>query len=553
MSNLSSDMIQPPLVLSAADDIEWDDDSDVVVLGFGGAGAVAALEAREAGADVLVIDRFNGGGATAFSGGILYAGGTRHQRASGFNDTPENMYNYLSQEVTAVKPETLRRFCEGSNGDVEWLEKWGVEYGDNAYLQKVIFPPDGHWLYYSGNENTPKFKEKADAAPRGHRPVTPGLGGHLYYAKLREATLASGARFLPHAPARRLITDQAGAVLGVEVNALPDSMWPVHDKFYSVVSPWRPFNNARAEKAIVRCRSLEMSIDRPRRIRARNGVIIATGGFIYNVDMLKLHRELVGRIFTGLLRIGSMGCDGSGIALGQSVGGATDRMDQIYMGRQISPPEAFVSGLMVNARGERFINEDAYQSLFGDRLAEMPEDGRALLVLDAISFWKGIKQSFFPGRGMFMMWGAPALMNVFLGGTRRARTLSGLARKCRIDETGLLKTVDAYNQQISHGLEDGFGKAKDKMIPMSSGPYYAVNVSLNNKFGPPLSFTLGGLRPNEETGEVLSEAGTEIKGLYVAGRAGVGLCSSGYMSGLSIADTVFSGRRAGRHAAGIVD
>lgn len=140
-------------------------------------------------------------------------------------------------------------------------------------------------------------------------------------------------------------------------------------------------------------------------------------------------------------------------------------------------------------------------------------------------------------------------MNVFFGGTKRAGTLAGLAKKCGIDEAGLAQTVRDYNERIGQGQEDEFGKMKDKMTPLTDGPFYAVNASLNNKFGPPLSFTLGGLRPNEETGEILSEAGAEIKGLYVAGRSGVGLCSSGYMSGLSIADTVFSGRRAGRHAA----
>lgn len=90
---------------------------------------------------------------------------------------------------------------------------------------------------------------------------------------------------------------------------------------------------------------------------------------------------------------------------------------------------------------------------------------------------------------------------------------------------------------------------KDKMIPLSSGPFYVFNTSLNNKFGPPLSFTLGGLRSDEDNGEVLAESGERIKGLYVAGRSGVGLCSIGYMSGLSTADTVFSGRGAGWHAA----
>ena len=56
---------------------KWDAEVDIIVVGFGGAGACAALEAAQKGASVLVMDRFHGGGATAASGAIIYAGG-RH-------------------------------------------------------------------------------------------------------------------------------------------------------------------------------------------------------------------------------------------------------------------------------------------------------------------------------------------------------------------------------------------------------------------------------------------------------------------------------------------
>ncbi|GFJ96430.1 hypothetical protein Prum_100720 [Phytohabitans rumicis] len=66
----------------------WDEWADVVVVGFGAAGACAAIEAAEAGASVTVVDRFDGGGATALSGGVVYAGGgTAQQRAAGVVDT----------------------------------------------------------------------------------------------------------------------------------------------------------------------------------------------------------------------------------------------------------------------------------------------------------------------------------------------------------------------------------------------------------------------------------------------------------------------------------
>src|SRR5688500_1002055 len=84
--------VEPPLQLGGERNVEWADEADVVIVGCGGAGVAAALEARAAGASVLVVDRFEGGGATAMSGGVVYAGGTRHQREAGFDDSADEMY-----------------------------------------------------------------------------------------------------------------------------------------------------------------------------------------------------------------------------------------------------------------------------------------------------------------------------------------------------------------------------------------------------------------------------------------------------------------------------
>jgi 3-oxo-5alpha-steroid 4-dehydrogenase len=247
--------------------------------------------------------------------------------------------------------------------------------------------------------------------------------------------------------------------------------------------------------------------------------------------------------------MGSMGDDGSGIALGQSVGAKVGYMDRAFIGRPISPPESFLCGVVVNTEGRRFVNEDAYQSIFGDILSEQPNGGEAYLILDERQFWRGVKQSFFPGKGMFKMWGAPALLNIFMGGTKRADSLQALAKKCGIDADGLVKTVSEYNSNATSRRSDTHGKSGENVSAITESSFYAVNLSLSNRFGPTFAFTLGGLVPDEDTGLVQADKGGVIKGLYVAGRAGVGLCSKGYVSGLSIADTVFSGRRAGGHAA----
>jgi 3-oxo-5alpha-steroid 4-dehydrogenase len=86
--------------------------------------------------------------------------------------------------------------------------------------------------------------------------------------------------------------------------------------------------------------------------------------------------------------------------------------------------------------------------------------------------------------------------------------------------------------------------------PQDQPPYSLIDLSIRPRlFYPAPVLTLGGLVVGPETGQVLRPDGTAIPGLYAAGRSAVGLCSRSYVSGLSIADCVFSGRRAGRHAA----
>ncbi|OCK75637.1 hypothetical protein K432DRAFT_429273 [Lepidopterella palustris CBS 459.81] len=86
-------------------------------------------------------------------------------------------------------------------------------------------------------------------------------------------------------------------------------------------------------------------------------------------------------------------------------------------------------------------------------------------------------------------------------------------------------------------------------MPLDSAPCWAVNQSLGNRFAPAQAITRGGLRVDEETGAVFRGDEGVVKGLYAAGRAAVGLCSGGFVSGVSLADTIFSGKRAGRDAA----
>ena len=108
-----SDVVAP-LHVESADDVAWDSVADLVVVGYGGAGVCAALQARELDLSVIAVDRFAGGGATRINGGVFYGGGgTEIQKEAGVGDTPEEMFRYLQLETQGVvSDETLRRFCE---------------------------------------------------------------------------------------------------------------------------------------------------------------------------------------------------------------------------------------------------------------------------------------------------------------------------------------------------------------------------------------------------------------------------------------------------------
>ncbi len=101
-------------VVEARDVESWSDEADVVVVGLGCAGVCAAIEAREAGADVLVLERASGGGGvTAMAAGHVYlGGGTRVQKAVGVEDRSEDMYTYLVMNTPEPDEEKIRVYCD---------------------------------------------------------------------------------------------------------------------------------------------------------------------------------------------------------------------------------------------------------------------------------------------------------------------------------------------------------------------------------------------------------------------------------------------------------
>jgi 3-oxo-5alpha-steroid 4-dehydrogenase len=540
--------IEQPLLVQGADSVAWAEHCDVLVAGFGAAGAAAAIAAREAGAEVKLFDRFEGGGATGKSGGIVYAGGgTPHQVAAGYQDTPEAMFQYLRLEAgEAVSEPTLRKFCEDSRGLLAWLESIGASFDPGEPrpdTPKTSYPKDGIFLYYSGNEGITGYAEVAKPAPRGHRVKAKGQSGRKLFEILRGRVEALGILVQRHAAVRRLVVDSAtGAVLGAEVWKLEPGSAEAREqmRLQRRAELWHNFATERADRLRQRIVALELAHMKPVLVRARRGVMLTTGGFIFNREMLTRHAPK----YLDNLRLGTTGCEGSGIRLGQSVGGRAARLDKVSAWRFINPPSPWVQGLVVNARGERFCNEQSYGARLGVAMCEH-HGGKAWLVLDSRQRRAAIRECFVGGLWAFQK--IPAM--VLMLGAPRGKTPEELAGKMGFDPAAFRATVDAANAAAHGQGPDPQGKTGAGLQALEHPPYYAFDISAGSRTFPCPAITLGGLRVDEASGLVLDDKGRAIPGLYAAGRAAIGVASNGYVSGLSIADCLWSGRRAGAHAA----
>jgi 3-oxo-5alpha-steroid 4-dehydrogenase len=524
----------------------WDGEFDVVVVGFGGAGSAAALEARSEGARVLVIDRFAGGGATARSGGVYYAGGgSIAQRRAGYADDPEEMFSYLRLEVRdAVDEATLRNFCEQSLANLDWLQKLGVPFPPSGVPpRKTSYPEHASTLYFSGNELAAPYSRSTRPAPRGHRVSGKGSTGHVLFEHLRAATAASGAEIRECRQARRLIAGPQGRIEGVEILELDaPRLWRrVHTLLFELGSAGGFLYRPLVRFCQQRIAALEERYGRTSRIRARGGVVLCAGGFVFNEEMMSAHAGWYRRARP----LGTLGDDGSGIALGQSVGGAVGQMGNCSAWRFINPPVAFTQGVLVDQNGERICNEEYYGGTLGQRIAAR-HGGRGFLIIDA-DLWRKARAEV-RGGGMVGFQTVSALLNLYLN-RKKGASLAELGARCAMPPGALETTLEKYDSAARTGDSDPLGKSAELLRPLRTPPFYAIDCSLDSALFPAPCITLGGLRVEGGTGRVLRADGAAIEGLYAAGRNAVGVSSQSYMSGLSIADCIFSGRNAGRHAA----
>jgi succinate dehydrogenase/fumarate reductase flavoprotein subunit len=466
----------------------WHHEADVVVVGLGGAGACAALEARAAGASVIALERaWKAGGTSAQASGQLYmGGGTPLQKACGFEDDPEEMFKYLVASCgPGADEQKLRVYCERSVEHYHWITGQGVPFKQTFLPVEVGTDPytdDG--LSYTGSELAWPFREIAKPAPRGHTAQQVGENaGQLMMDILLRNVESAGVTVVPDALCEPLVVDADGRAVGVVAKVGGEE----------------------------RC------------VRARRGVVLTAGGYIHNKAMLERYAPVTRR---ARFRLGCDGDDGRGIRMGMGARGDAIRMEAACIVVPFSRNRRFVKGVLVNEQGQRFCAEDLYQSLLGE-IGMWRQNGRIWLVLDDALFEK------------------PQLPTEIVA---VAETFEDLEREAKVFPAGsLVRTLRDYNAGAARGEDPVFHKEGRWLQPLAKPPYVVLDLTIE-KYPFWSAFTLGGLH-TRPTGEVLDADGCVVPGLYAAGRNASGLPAHGYNSGLSLADATFSGRLAGAAAA----
>lgn len=481
--------LQIPDEVPADSVASWSDEVDVLILGAGMAGTAAAIEAAEAGARVLVLDR---GGrlscTSAMAGGHFYlGGGTPVQQAAGYEDTPAEMAKYLAAVSPECDPEKIRVYSEGSVEHFGWLESLGFEFERSFFPGKTVMAPGTEGVIFSGNEKVWPFKDIAVPAPRGHQPPVVGDSG-------------GGALVLDLALTK---LDE----LGVEVRFDTGATALVTEDGTVVGATWKRFGETGAVRA--------------------GAVVIAAGGFVMNPEMVHEFAPALEALLARGMPLGNTHDDGLGIRLGESVGGFAEHMDGAFLTAPFYPPGDLVKGICVNNRGERFVAEDSYHSRTSALVFDQPEQ-KAWLILDSVHMAE-------PAYGLQPLvdgWDTVAEMEAGLG----------------LPEGSLARTLDDYNAAALEGDDPVFHKITEWVEPLDTPPYGAYDLTPGECFYS--GFSCGGLRVDHD-GRVLRADRTVVEGVYAAGAcaSNIAVDGLGYASGTQLGEASFFGRRAGRHAA----
>lgn len=461
-------------------------DVDVLVLGSGAAGLAAALTAREAGAERVLISEAAGevGGSSRLSGGIVMGAGSALQRAAGIEDSPADLFQeYMQLQRWDVAAGPVRRFAERSGATIDWLAAHGV-----PFFGRLIFGGD-------------------ERRPRSH--CVDG-GGQTLVDALRRACEASGVDIaLGRRVDRLLVTD--GAVVGGAVG--DDEL-----RAGAVVIATGGFG---ASKALLE-RYFPSAWD------AERTWYIGSDGALGDGIALgeQVGAQLAGHD-RGLRTLGP----GRSFINEAFLPGWTVLLDAT--GRRFADetaPYGILDGLLRT-------HGNAAVVVLDHACLEPPTD-----LMDR---YKNCYKQVWPNHPPFApRHYRPDFIQTLLADGRAATAASVEALAAALNLPALAGEVARYNAHCDAGADADFGKKAQFLLPLRTAPFYAVPVAPVT-----VNVTGAGLRI-DATARVLGADGAPVPGLFAAGECVGGLLGPVYMgSGNSLGLATGVGRIAGEEAA----
>lgn len=520
----------------------FDKTVDVLIVGSGAAGLVAALTAHGAGLVPLVVEKeAKLGGASAYSGGGLWVPCNHVNRAAGQRDTKEEALTYMEDVIGDVGPASSRERKEAflDNGpsmvrmlaDLGFRWKSGLGYAD-YYPDRPGGRPEGRTIegaIFDLNE-LGDWKDRVLLAPG--RPAIPmhttEAGTFALAFKTRKgfqtAARVVGRRQIGGALRGRNNSGMGTSLIGQLLLLLRQRGLDVWDR--------SPLVELIVDGDVVVGAVVDHEGKRLR-VRADRGVLLAAGGFAKNLQMRQEHQP--SPISTSWTSV-PPGDTGDGVEAGVAIGAATALMDDAWWGPTLMDPateqpafvlweRSFPFGIIVDSLGERFMNEsasyiDTGHALF-ERNAELGARGRSIpawLIVDARHRSRYPMATVLPG----ILAGKAAEKSGFL---TRGESLAELAGKIGVDPAGLQRTVERFNGFARTGVDEDFGRGRTEYDRFYSDPTVGPNPNLGAlekapfwavKVWPGDLGTKGGLLTDEHA-RVLTETGEPIRGLYGAG------------------------------------
>ena len=373
-------------------DVEVPDQTDVVVIGAGGAGFAAAITAANEGKSVVLLDKMGVyGGDTALSGGEMAVPGNWIQVTQGVEDSPDNLIeDMLVGGDNKGDPELVAIIANGALDSANWLTYEGgvswkhdlMQFGGHN-IKRSIIP-----ITHSGSEMTTKLTNRVNT--------------------IDEIVLVDNLK------ATELVQDDSGAITGVKVE-----------------------NQVTGEEKTISC----------------NAVVLATGGFGSNIEMrVQYNPDMDDKI----LSTDSVAAQGDGIVMAQAVGADTIDMEYIQTYPVCDPETGALLyvgdvrlenyGILVNKEGERFVQELDRRDVISNGIKSQT-DGVAYLLFD---------QKAADETGLVEQHADEYENSESRGVIVKADTLEEVANTQGVDPDALQATVDQWNEYCANGEDPDF-------------------------------------------------------------------------------------------------